>query len=41
MQAHYILVKNGTLFIGSEAAPFMGKAAITLLGRYDSRELPV
>lgn len=41
-QAHYILVKGGSLQIGaSEAAPFPGSAKITLHGQPDARELPL
>lgn len=40
-QAQYILLKGGNLTAGSEAAPYPGRAAITLHGAPDSRELPM
>jgi hypothetical protein len=41
LQARYILVKGGTLQVGSEERPFPGAACITLHGGPDSREIPL
>jgi hypothetical protein len=41
VQARYILVKGGTLQVGSEERPFPGAACITLHGGPDSREIPL
>jgi hypothetical protein len=40
-QAQYILIKGGTLTVGTDATPFPGRATITLHGPPDSRELPL
>jgi hypothetical protein len=41
LQARYILVKGGTLQVGSEERPFTGAACITLHGGPDSRKIPL
>ena len=42
LQAQYIIItSNGTLQIGTEAAPFMHKAVITMYGTLRSIELPI
>jgi hypothetical protein len=41
LDAHYILVKGGSLQVGREDAPFPGQATITLHGTPDDRELPL
>lgn len=40
LQAHYILLRGGTLQIGTEYEPFMQDAQITLFGHPKSIELP-
>eukprot|EP00976_Prorocentrum_cordatum_P098231 1191315-Prorocentrum_minimum.AAC.1 len=41
LQAEYIIVRNGTLTVGTEASPFMHKANITLYGEKWTPELPI
>ena len=40
-QASYILVRGGTLQIGTEVEPFLQRATITLFGQPQSIELPI
>lgn len=41
LHATYILIRGGTLLIGSEAKPFPGRATIVLHGNPNMRELPM
>jgi hypothetical protein len=41
LDAHYIMIKGGTLQIGTESAPYTGNLVITLHGEKDDERMPM